>query len=934
MNRTLGWYLAPAWAQKLIGSLTIVALTLWAIGPLQFANAAVENPPLTNSCGLDIALVLDTSTSIDSTELGQMKTAFHGFVDALNPVTPTWFSVTYFSTLGHVNQAFTSSASTANTAIDTVVAGGNTNWEDGLLKAQSTFSPEPRAGAANVIVFASDGQPNRVGTSGTSASTAAAVAAAVAQADLIKASGTRIITLGIGIGSGSSGAANIANMKAISSDDAYYDASSFSTLSSALQTIATDLCGGHISVKKIIDRDGNPATTGDQTPGEGWDFSVAGNSKTTDAFGNTVPVDVSSVGPWTVTETPQSNYTLVGASCTGATNNGTSIENGVGGIMVDQNNIVSCTFYNQPAGGTLHVVKVLDSSTSATVNDFHFNVTDQLGTSSPVTVSGSPFTTSADTVVAIDGASHYFVTETDPGAFAVSYDNCSADMPADGTKTCTITNKDIPAEQGSVTVLKDVVNNNGGTKHEADFVLMLNGDPVVSGDANIVAPGEYTVSEGDHAGYAQTSLVCMDGDVTLDNPFTLAAGQSVTCTVTNDDIAPSLTLVKYVSGSDVSPSSWTLTATGDQVQPVIISGQGGAVSDSSFQAGTYALSESGGPDGYSAGSWMCQTDSVPVPMTSVTLAVGQSATCSITNTFVPTSGADLSVEKTVSDSTPDDNQQITYTVTVHNAGPDTATNVVVSDVLPGGLSYVSDDGAGAYDHTSTSGDWSIDSLADGADAVLHIVVKIGNDSSGDVIVNTATITDSDSADSNSENNSKSVSLTVNEPDNGDTCPNLDGIQPAGTNCQTGGHDGNNGGGGGGGGGGGIIYNNNGGGGGGGGPILQGQVLGASCGLYMDKHLRRGSSKNDKDQTIKLQQFLNKYGFGSFTPTGFFGPLTEAATKAFQAKYVDEILKPWGLNSPTGLVYLSTLTQINKIECPDLLLTLPELVPWSANPNAQ
>jgi hypothetical protein len=126
---------------------------------------------------------------------------------------------------------------------------------------------------------------------------------------------------------------------------------------------------------------------------------------------------------------------------------------------------------------------------------------------------------------------------------------------------------------------------------------------------------------------------------------------------------------------------------------------------------------------------------------------------------------------------------------------------------------------------------------------------------------------------------------------------------------------------------------------GGGGIVAGafigpQVLGSSCGLYMDKYLRMGSAKNNKEQVAKLQEFLNKNGFGAFSATGFFGPLTEAAVKAFQTKYAAEILAPWNLTSATGLVYLSTLRQINLLECPDLALQLPNLIPWSQNPTVQ
>lgn len=115
---------------------------------------------------------------------------------------------------------------------------------------------------------------------------------------------------------------------------------------------------------------------------------------------------------------------------------------------------------------------------------------------------------------------------------------------------------------------------------------------------------------------------------------------------------------------------------------------------------------------------------------------------------------------------------------------------------------------------------------------------------------------------------------------------------------------------------------------------KGEVLGASCGMYMEKHIRLGSSKNDKEQVKKLQVFLNKWMGTNIPVTGVYGQATFNAVKAFQAKYSDDILKPWGENSPTGLVYLATLRKINKLECPDLSLELPTLVPWSRNPNAQ
>jgi peptidoglycan hydrolase-like protein with peptidoglycan-binding domain len=85
---------------------------------------------------------------------------------------------------------------------------------------------------------------------------------------------------------------------------------------------------------------------------------------------------------------------------------------------------------------------------------------------------------------------------------------------------------------------------------------------------------------------------------------------------------------------------------------------------------------------------------------------------------------------------------------------------------------------------------------------------------------------------------------------------------------------------------------------------------------------------------KLQIFLNKWMSTNLPVTGVYNPATLAAVNAFQAKYSDEILSPWGIDTPTGLVYLSTLRKINLLECPDLSLPLPALIDWGRNPNAQ
>src|SRR4030042_1011867 len=120
-------------------------------------NTPVANPSLSQACGLDIALVLDNSTSINSTELAQMKTAMTAFTNALAG-TPTQFSVTHFATTATIDQSFTSNVTTVNNAVNAIpVGGGFTNWQCGLTKAQSTF--DPRLDKPNLGIFASDGNP-------------------------------------------------------------------------------------------------------------------------------------------------------------------------------------------------------------------------------------------------------------------------------------------------------------------------------------------------------------------------------------------------------------------------------------------------------------------------------------------------------------------------------------------------------------------------------------------------------------------------------------------------------------------------------------------------------------------------------------------------------------------------------------------------------
>jgi hypothetical protein len=91
-----------------------------------------------------------------------------------------------------------------------------------------------------------------------------------------------------------------------------------------------------------------------------------------------------------------------------------------------------------------------------------------------------------------------------------------------------------------------------------------------------------------------------------------------------------LTLVKEVDGGDAMVTDWILTADGTDAND--LSGAGfisGFVSPD-----TFALSESDGPPGYTAGDWNCTGGGI-LDGQSLTLLGGEVVTCTIVNTFVP-----------------------------------------------------------------------------------------------------------------------------------------------------------------------------------------------------------------------------------------------------------------------------------------------------------
>jgi len=120
----------------------------------------------------------------------------------------------------------------------------------------------------------------------------------------------------------------------------------------------------------------------------------------------------------------------------------------------------------------------------------------------------------------------------------------------------------ISSESMFLTIIKAVINDDGGDAIASDFTLRVTGGnydgtvPRSSGDRlAVVEDVAYSLSEFFLQGYVPTGVECKDDDtgdeLTMDlSSVTLSVGQSATCTISNDDIAPELNIYKVVDNKN------------------------------------------------------------------------------------------------------------------------------------------------------------------------------------------------------------------------------------------------------------------------------------------------------------------------------------------------------------------------------------------------
>jgi uncharacterized repeat protein (TIGR01451 family) len=263
---------------------------------------------------------------------------------------------------------------------------------------------------------------------------------------------------------------------------------------------------------------------------------------------------------------------------------------------------------------------------------------------------GDPLDCGGDLDVTVTAGQAYAITEdaagtTDLANYTTTLsEGCSGALAHFGdTAGCTITNTLKAAPK--LTVIKHVINDNGGTSNAGNFTITVSGSSPSpasfpgseAGTVVTLQPGPYAVNEAAVSGYAQSKSDACSG--------TLAHfGATATCTVTNNDIA--------VPPPPTGPPLINLAITkSDSPDPVTV----GALL-------TYTLTVTNKKGDTANG--VVVTDSLPSDVTLVSLA-STKGTCSGSNPITCNIG------------TVAFNELVTITIVVRPNSPGTITNTTV-----------------------------------------------------------------------------------------------------------------------------------------------------------------------------------------------------------------------------------------------------------------
>ena len=257
------------------------------------------------------------------------------------------------------------------------------------------------------------------------------------------------------------------------------------------------------------------------------DFSFLINGASSTAFEADGSNEVTlNVGTYSITEEDAGGFTANYSGCA-------DIELTEAGATCTITNTVDAT--STPETGVLEIRKELVGTTTATADDFTFDVIRNLIIPH---YTDEPFEADGVNIYTVPTGA-YTITEDDVMGFTTTYGNslnadadcATLEVTTGATTTCTITNtvNGTSSEDTGTLVIQKIVA--GGDTATSSFSFSVDGADAITFEAdgeNIlqVASGTYTVTETPYANYTPSYDNCTDIQVT--------SGATTTCIITND----------------------------------------------------------------------------------------------------------------------------------------------------------------------------------------------------------------------------------------------------------------------------------------------------------------------------------------------------------------------------------------------------------------
>ena len=365
---------------------------------------------------------------------------------------------------------------------------------------------------------------------------------------------------------------------------------------------------------------------------------------------------------------------------------------------------------------------------------------------------------------------NYVVTLSNGGPDAATDVSFTDNLPA-GINFVSITQDTGPAASGCATPLP---NSNGlvsctipllGNGQSAQFTITVQAASTVANGTVVsntatASSSSFDANSTNNSSTAMTTISA-NADVAINKtaPATATAGTNITYTITVQNNGPST--ANSVSFTDTLPAGTTFVSESQTSGPTFTCTTGATVSCSIASLAPAASATFSVTVAVSASLANGTNLSNTATVASTTPDSSSGNNTSSAPTLVSTS-ADVGINKTAP-AAASAGTNVTYTITVQNAGPSDAASVSFTDTLPAGTTFVSESQTSGPTFTCTTGatvSCSIASLAAGASAAFNITVALsGSLTNGTIVSNTATVS-STTADSNPGNNTSTAPTTV------------------------------------------------------------------------------------------------------------------------------------------------------------------------------